>query len=60
MIEQAKTAAGVREVDLSLDLVSELNTWRADRKPASVDEFVFATDSGQRHRRGPRLNRCGC
>jgi integrase len=47
VIEQAKTAAGVREVDLSLDLVDELNTWRAERKRASVDEFVFATDSGR-------------
>ena len=47
VIEQAKTAAGIREVDLSLDLVDELNTWRAERKPASVDEFVFATDSGR-------------
>ena len=46
-IEHAKTAAGVREVDLSLDLVEELNTWRAERKPTSVDEFVFATDSGR-------------
>jgi integrase len=43
VIEQAKTAAGVREVDLSLDLVEELNTWRAERKPAGVDECVFAT-----------------
>jgi integrase len=47
VIEQAKTAAGVREVDLSLDLVDELNTWRAERKPVSVDDFVFATDSGR-------------
>jgi integrase len=47
VIEQAKTAAGAREVDLSLDLVGELNTWRAERKPAGVDEFVFATDSGR-------------
>ena len=47
VIEQAKTAAGVREVDLSLDLVDELNTWRAERKPVSVDELVFATDSGR-------------
>jgi integrase len=47
LIEQAKTAAGVREVDLSLDLVDELDTWRAEGKPASVDEFVFATDSGR-------------
>jgi hypothetical protein len=24
-------------------LVEELNTWRAERKPANIDEFVFAT-----------------
>ena len=30
VIEQAKTAAGVREVDLSRDLVEELNAWRAE------------------------------
>jgi integrase len=47
MIEQAKTVAGVREVDLSLDLIDELNAWRAERKPESVDEFVFATHSGR-------------
>jgi integrase len=47
VIEHAKTAAGVREVDLSLDLVEELNVWRADRKPSTVDEFVFATASGR-------------
>jgi len=47
VIEHAKTAAGVREVDLSLDLVEELNAWRAECKPASVDEFVFATASGR-------------
>ncbi len=47
VVEQAKTAVGVREVDLSLDLVEELNAWRAERKPDSVDEFVFATDSGR-------------
>ena len=47
IIEQAETAAGVREVDLSLDLVDELNAWRAERKPESVDEFVFTIDSGR-------------
>jgi integrase len=46
-IEYAKTSAGVREVDLSLDLVEEPNAWRAGRKPASVDEFAFATASGR-------------
>ncbi|MGO9973202.1 MAG: tyrosine-type recombinase/integrase [Solirubrobacteraceae bacterium] len=33
VIEHAKTAAGVREVDLSLDLIEELNAWSAERKP---------------------------
>lgn len=47
VIEHAKTAAGIREVDLSLDLVEELNTWRAERKPADIVEFVFATASGR-------------
>jgi integrase len=47
VVEETKTAAGVREVDLSLDLVEELNAWRAERKPPNVDEFVFATASGR-------------
>lgn len=47
VIEEAKTAAGIRDVDLRLDLVEELNAWRAERKPATVDEFVFATASGR-------------
>jgi integrase len=42
VIGGGKTAAGIRAVDLSLDLVEELNVWRAERKPASVDELVFA------------------
>jgi hypothetical protein len=28
-------------------LVEELNTWRAERKPANIDEFVFATANGR-------------
>ena len=47
VIEESKTAAGIRAVDLSLDLVEELNVWRAERKPASVDELVFATITGR-------------
>ena len=47
VVEQAKTATGVREVDLSLDLVEEVNAWRPERQPASADEFVFATDTGR-------------
>ncbi|MHB8693879.1 MAG: hypothetical protein ACYDHH_21790 [Solirubrobacteraceae bacterium] len=53
VIEHARTAAGVREVDLSLEVVEELNTWRAERKPAIVDEFVFVTASGR-----PPARRC--
>lgn len=47
VIEESKTTAGIRAVDLSLDLVEELNVWRAERKPASVDELVFATITGR-------------
>ena len=47
VIEYAKTTAGMREFDLSLDLIDELTAWRAERKPADVDEFVFATNSGR-------------
>ena len=47
VIDESKTQAGIREVDLSLDLVDELNSWRAERKPAGVDEFGFATVSGR-------------
>ena len=47
VIGEAKTDAGVREVDLSLDVVEELMTWRASRPSSTADEFVFATDSGR-------------
>ncbi len=47
MLDRCRRPAGVREVNLSLDFVEELNTWRAERKPASVDDFVFATDRGR-------------
>jgi len=36
VIEQAETAAGVREVDPSLDLVDELNRWHAERTYISL------------------------
>ncbi len=42
MIRQAKTDAGVREVDLSLDLMEGLITWLAERQANTRDEFVFA------------------
>jgi integrase len=38
VIEYAKTAADVRGVDLGLDLIDELTAWRAERKPADLDE----------------------
>ncbi len=39
--------AGVRDVDLSLDVMDELMAWRASRPSSTGDEFVFATDSGR-------------
>jgi integrase len=47
IIREAKTDAGVREVDLSLDVMEELMAWRASRPSSTGDEFVFATDSGR-------------
>ncbi len=43
VIAEAQTDAGVREVDLSLDVMDE----RANRSRSRADEFVFATDSGR-------------
>lgn len=47
VIGEAKTDAGVREVDLSLDVMEELMAWRAARPGSTGNEFVFATDSGR-------------
>ena len=47
VIGEAKTDAVVREVDLSLDVMEELMTWRASRPSSTADEFVFATGSGR-------------
>jgi len=47
VIGEAKTDAGNREVDLSLDVMEELMAWRAERQPASPDEYVFPTASGR-------------
>jgi integrase len=46
IIEQAKTEAGKREAELTLDVIEELLAWRADRGQVHMDEFVFATASG--------------
>jgi integrase len=47
VIDEAKTDAGVRQVDLSLDVMEELMAWRAARQPESADEYVFPTASGR-------------
>jgi integrase len=47
IIRTAKTDAGVREVDLSLDVMEELMSWRASAKPVDPDAYVFATGSGR-------------
>ena len=47
VIEDAKTDAGNRQVDLSLDVMEELMAWRAASQPASVDAFVFPTATGR-------------
>ena len=46
VIDEAKTDAGNRHVDLSLDVMEELMAWRAERQPPSPDEYVFPTASG--------------
>jgi integrase len=47
VIEEAKTDAGNREVDLSLDVMEELMAWRAESKAVEPDGFVFQTASGR-------------
>jgi integrase len=47
VIEDAKTDAGNRQVDLSLDVIEELMAWRAECQPASADTFVFPTATGR-------------
>jgi integrase len=37
IVDQAKTDAGRRQVDLTLDVVDELNSWRAERGEVSLD-----------------------
>jgi integrase len=55
VVGQAKTVAGVRAVDLSLDLMEELITWRALQTNISPDELVFSTTGGrQRDKDGVR------
>jgi integrase len=47
IIEEAKTDAGRRQVDMTLDVVDELNAWRAKQGTVDLDGFVFATVSGK-------------
>ena len=58
LVEQSKTDAGVREVDLSLDLLDELLAWRAESAPDGVDTFVFATAGGPAAGQGQRSRAC--
>ena len=46
-VEQAETDAGRRQVDLTLDVVDELNSWRAECGEVLLDGFVFATANGR-------------
>lgn len=41
VVEQSKTDAGVREVDLSLDLLDDLLAWRAESSPAESTPSSF-------------------
>ena len=47
IIEQAKTDPGIRQIDLTLDVIDELNAWRAECGTVELDGFVFATASGK-------------
>src|SRR5947209_13978313 len=47
IIREAKTDAGVRDVDLSLDVMEELMAWRASRRSSAGDEVRV------RHRERP-------
>jgi integrase len=47
IIEEAKTLAGKRQVDLTLDVIDEFNSWRAECGDIDLDGFVFATASGK-------------
>jgi integrase len=47
IIEEAKTDAGRRQVGMTLDVVDELNAWRAHQGIVDLDAFVFATASGK-------------
>jgi integrase len=47
IIRDAKTEAGVRDVDLTLDLMEELIAWRAEQQPTKLDDYVFPTKSGR-------------
>jgi integrase len=47
IVREAKTDAGVREVDLSLDLMEELMAWRATSTARDPEAFVFGTVTGR-------------
>lgn len=50
-VEQSKTEAGVRDVDLQPELREELIAWRQRAPRAGVDDLVFPTRGGGRQNR---------
>jgi integrase len=50
-VRDAKTAAGVRRVDVSPDLLDTLKTWKADAGSVADDVPVFPTSTGTRRDR---------
>jgi integrase len=56
-VRDAKTAAGVRRVDVSPDLLDTLKAWKADASNVAEDAPVFPTAAGTRRDRGNVRNR---
>jgi integrase len=50
-VNEAKTAAGIRRVDLAPDLLDMLKMWKADSRFSQPDDYVFPTTLGTRRER---------
>jgi integrase len=48
-VADAKTAAGIRSVDLTPALREELVLWRAESSFTAPDDYVLATSTGRKH-----------
>ena len=48
-VVDAKTAAGIRSVDLTPALREELVLWRAESNLTAPDDYVLATSTGRKH-----------